>query len=251
MKRIEPTVRDKADLYRQLEDTLFAIALNELQDEQIAEMEKTDSAEDASERANFFCNTEKKALREIARGVDRANRRRFLRRTLPKAAKVAACLLLAGNLTIATALATSETVRANVIRFIANITPQYTELGLVTDDDASFDVPANWRGDYYLSYVPDGFEFDAVNEDFDEVYYRNAAQALLTFSENNEDTRMNIDTEGAEISWTSVHGNRAMVATKRGNTFVTWAECDKFLIVDGYCEPEIIVMIAENVRRIK
>ena len=41
---------------------------------------------------------------------------------------------------------------------LIRIEEDHAKLSLVEDEDASFDVPSGWQGDYYPTYIPDGYE---------------------------------------------------------------------------------------------
>lgn len=67
-----------------------------------------------------------------------------------------------------------------------------------------------------------------------------------------EDTESNIDTENAQVYYTEIHGNTAMVSVKEDVTIVAWNEKDRIfaVIVDGEVE-EGALEVAKSVMRIK
>ena len=86
----------------------------------------------------------------------------------------------------------------------------------------------------------------------DSVSFENQNGEYLIFKEMTEDTESNIDTENAQVYYTEIHGNTAMVSVKEDVTIVAWNEKDRIfaVIVDGEVE-EGALEVAKSVMRIK
>mgnify|MGYP002561641146 FL=1 len=132
---------------------------------------------------------------------------------------------------------------------------QYTAIGLREDEQNAFDVPNGWEGRYYPSYIPDGFEVINVENLSDQIFlisFENKNNEYLTFEEMTEDAESNIDTENAQVYYTEIHGNTALVSVKADLTIVSWNEQNRILSVvfDGEVEEDAL-KVAKSVTRIK
>ena len=74
----------------------------------------------------------------------------------------------------------------------------------------------------------------------------------LLFEEMTEDAESNIDTENAQVYYTEIHGNTALVSAKADLTIVSWNEQNRILSVvfDGEVEEDAL-KVAKSVTRIK
>ena len=166
---------------------------------------------------------------------------------------VAALGILCIGLT--TAFASSETFRVRVFSMFAEDHGQYTAIGLREDEQKTFDVPNGWEGMYYPTYIPDGFEVINVENLSEQIFlisFENKNNEYLTFEEMTEDAESNIDTENAQVYYTEIHGNTALVSVKADLTIVSWNEQNRILSVvfDGEVEEDAL-KVAKSVTRIK
>ena len=166
---------------------------------------------------------------------------------------VAALGILCIGLT--TAFASSETFRVRVFSMFAEDRGQYTAIGLREDEQKAFDVPNGWEGMYYPTYIPDGFEVINVENLSEQIFlisFENKNNEYLTFEEMTEDAESNIDTENAQVYYTEIHGNTALVSAKADLTIVSWNEQNRILSVvfDGEVEEDAL-KVAKSVTRIK
>ena len=67
-----------------------------------------------------------------------------------------------------------------------------------------------------------------------------------------EDVESNIDTENAQVYYTEIHGNTALVSVKADLTIVSWNEQNRMfsVIIDGEAEKDAL-KVAKSVTRIK
>ena len=110
------------------------------------------------------------------------------------------------------------------------------ELGYVSSDDS------------YGDYLYEG-EIDPTQQIFGHNIFDNE---YLTFEEMTEDAESNIDTENAQVYYTEIHGNTALVSVKADLTIVSWNEQNRILSVvfDGEVEEDAL-KVAKSVTRIK
>ena len=46
------------------------------------------------------------------------------------------------------------------MKLLLHVEEEYTELSLVEDEAASFDVPAEWQGGSFPAYIPEGMKLE-------------------------------------------------------------------------------------------
>ncbi|MBP3647520.1 MAG: DUF4367 domain-containing protein [Clostridia bacterium] len=188
-------------------------------------------------------------VRKLVRQKLRRNRgRRFIRRGLPRVAKIAAAMLLVFYIGLSAAVATVPAVRVKVLRFIMHIEDQYTSLSF-EDGGQVIEIPTEWDGLFYPAYIPERFKM--VGRSANEVEYEDPSGAMLCFSEFTQDTTVNMDTEDAEMSYIDLSGKHALVSVKGNWVFVTWATGNRYFIVDLEGTKEEAIMIADSVTLIR
>lgn len=177
-----------------------------------------------------------------------ANIRQWKKRTM-RFVTTAACLVLILGIATPIAIAKVEFIRVKVLQLLMNEQEEYTELSLVEDEDASFDVPGDWRGEYYLSYIPEGYALSYVDPVYDEVIYNYDDTTSIDFHECSIGDVANVDSEDANMSYDFVNGDVALVIEK-DDTVVTWSNGEKYFIIKTYLSKEETLKIAESLRRI-
>ena len=156
---------------------------------------------------------------------------------------------------LTTAFASSAPFRVRVFSMFKKDHGQYTAVKLQEDEQKAFDVPNGWEGMYYPAYIPDGFEVINVENLSEQIFlisFENKNNEYLTFEEMTEDAESNIDTENAQVYYTKIHGNTALVSVKADLTIVSWNEQNRILSVvfDGEMEEDAL-KVAKSVTRIK
>lgn len=174
---------------------------------------------------------------------------------LSGAIRVAAAALALLFIGIGTAMALSAQVRITVLRLLWRVTPQYTEIRLAPDEAAAFDVPADWPGEYYPSFIPEGYRLYGVSggDSLPIATYTNPSdpEKLLLFSESSPSAVSRIDTEGYTMEQISLHGVSALLAYKPGHSWVVWPQANKAFSVSVTEDQQTALKIAESVTRIK
>lgn len=187
-------------------------------------------------------------LRRIDRALRRIERRKMMRKTLPKVGRVAAALLLCFYLSLSVAMAASPDVRVELMNFFMNIEPRYTSFGF--EDTGTFvDVPAEWTGYYYPTYIPEGFEVYSV--DSLGVSLERSDGVRLYFDEMGTGGSGNLDTENAELNYIHINGHSALLVEKEPWTTVLWNVDNRVLSIGYTGGREEAIKIAESVRMIK
>lgn len=188
-----------------------------------------------------------RVIQKIRQKIRRKNGKHLLFAVVPKVGKAAAACLLVFFIGLSTAIAMNSSVRVEMLNFIMRIEEKYASLGF-EDHGAFIEVPAGWKGYYYPTYIPEGFDY--VSTDGYAVYYERAGQEFI-FSEYESGSGVNIDTEGAETKFTDVNGRSALAVEKNGWATLAWAVSNRYFIIELQGEIEEAVGIAEHVMMIK
>lgn len=221
-----------------------------------AEAEAEHGTPQGAVRDAFFARQAAQHLGIIDRELRRGKRQRFAHHTLPRLARAAAIVLAVLTLAGGVALAASPALRVQVMKLLAISTPEYTELRLVPDEEASFEVPADWTGQSFLSYVPKGLVVSQVLDIGDGalVEYRDEQRSLvrLIFMESGPAGETNVDTENAEIRQMTVNGHETTLVIKHSNIMAYWTNGNRYYVLDtrGY-DVDTVIRIIEGIRTIK
>lgn len=247
---------DEQLILKQCEDDLFRLALIKLEKKQAAILQAESEIGNDEFSAEDMEATFKQSMPRVSHTIQRELRKQqgktFLLQTLPRVCKAAACILLVVFLGATTALAVSRTVRVYLMNFLINIEEKYTELGFVTDQNMYVDVPEGWCGQYFMSYIPDGFNLEEIvpGSVLNAVHYMNEKGNRLFFTECASSAYTNIDTEKATITYITINGQIAFQSKKNGFVALTWAYADHYFIIEFDGLPEEARRIAESIIQI-
>lgn len=212
--------------------------------EQIAAM-----PEDEEERRSFE-RMDEDIVRTISHGL-RKNKRNTWRHRIQRTVNVAASVIVMFSIALGVAMATPA-FRQQLYRLSTKLSDGYTRIALAPNDNFYIDVPDEWQGEYYPSYVPDGYELYHVSQgSLLEATYMRGQDYYFTFCEYDENTVTALDTENAKVSYGEVHDCEAMIVEKNGLTTVTWTEADKLFIVEVNENVETALNIARNIGTIQ
>lgn len=215
-------------------------------------MEESDTAECpvSEERAEA---TYKMFLDKLAKqeGEEKRNARIVqLRRSIPRIIQIAACLVLVMGIVTPFAVANVESIRVKVMELLISIQEDHTELSFVENESAAFDVPADWQGTYYPAYIPEEFSLVELGRINSYLRYENEQGTYIDFTEYSADDSVDINSENAELSYTTIHGTNAFVIEREDGIIVTWGMEDKFFVLISNTTKDATLEIAQNVQRI-
>jgi hypothetical protein len=222
----------------------------------LAEIEAEKARGDTAEMDAFFAKQDAKNLDVIQRHFRRHRARVFFRETLPRIGQIAAIVIAVVAVAGSVAIATSHTLRVQVMQLLVNIEEEYTELKLQEDPAASFDIPAEWGGENYPSFIPDsmvaGMVFSYPDSNSVELIDKRTGAVKGQFSEYGADTEVNIDSEDA-VQEPVMIGLNAGYLVKKGNRLsLYWDNGRKyFILMVSDLEKDATVRIAESIVRIK
>ena len=192
-------------------------------------------------------------LRKLARleRRERQERRTYPLRFTARTWKVAVCMVVLLVVAVPWAIAHTDFLRVNPSRLEIKKKTGYIEVEMKEDTSISFDVPSQWLGRYYLSYVPEGFELFDIFPEMNSVEYRNAEGKQLQFAECVKGTASGIDNKNAVYSQEHVNGETAFVMDRGDSTCVIWGIGTEYFYVDAYLPKEEVLKIAEGVEFIQ
>lgn len=189
-------------------------------------------------------------LRKLAR-LERRERRTYPLRFTARTWKVAVCMVVLLIVAVPWAIAHTDFLRVNPSRLEIKKKTGYIEVEMKEDTSVSFDVPSQWRGRYYLSYVPEGFELFDIFPEMNWVEYRNAEGKQLHFAECVKGSASAIDNKNAVYSQENIHGETAFIMDRGDSTCVIWGIGTEYFYVDAYLSKEEVLKIAEGVEFIQ
>ena len=172
---------------------------------------------------------EEKVLRDIAVHTSRRRPQTAQKRRFPRCARVAAAIALLVMVSVGSAMTTVHMAQIGLLKLNIQTYPERTSYGLVPSDEA-VDVPAEWKGDFYPAYIPEGFEFDRCR--LNNVIYLDKDGRCLDFSEETYGSITNLDTENANLSSVFINGAEATLIEKDGWAAVVWSANNRLFIVD-------------------
>ena len=245
--------QDDQKLRAEYQKVLISKAMREIRDEEADSL--LESSPEDQRYLEFLEANREKRMEKMMRRLRWISLKKQFFTVVPRTMRFAVAALGILCIGLTTAFASSETFRVRVFSMFAEDHGQYTAIGLREDEQNAFDVPNGWEGMYYPTYIPDGFEVINVENLSEQIFlisFENKNNEYLTFEEMTEDAESNIDTENAQVYYTEIHGNTALVSAKADLTIVSWNEQNRILSVvfDGEVEEDAL-KVAKSVTRIK
>ena len=176
------------------------------------EMVKANSSEDdKKETQRIAAESTPRIFALIERHTKRREGNSFKRQSA-RFLKAVACVVLVANMGLTIATATSAPVRAKVMDFLTEINASYMSMGF-RETELEIDVPENWEGSYYPTFLPEGYmlQFSESDKGKNEAEYTDVQGETLRITECNITVINRINTENAEVSHVKVHGVNATV----------------------------------------
>jgi hypothetical protein len=247
---MEPNI-DK--LYEQYQEIALRIAFAEIRQEEAADIitATENDPELAREADDFYRATHRTTEKKIAHAIARKRLKRTLRITAP-IARVVAYVLLFLYVGLSTAIAASPNFRSRFTQFLISIGNKYTTLELC-ETDPSFPVPNEWQGNYYLSYIPDGYKLFVIegSDGNSSVTYTDSYDNGITFDECGIDMLTSINTEGMETSYIPINGQNIFTAQKENFLIYTWPWFDRYFILSFSGKIDISEDVLQGILRIR
>ena len=229
-------------------DSLIRLALLDIEKEETERLMEGGleslSPEEQTESDRFYERTKNRLMPQIERKLRRMNHKKI---SISKVIEIAACMVLVIGISAPFAIANIEAIRVKVMKLLIEIQEDHTDLSLVEDESASFVVPKEWRGEFFPSYIPEGFEVVKLFSHVDVIDFEDASGDFIEFDEFTEDSATGLDTEDAVLSYATVNGVTSLVVEKNGKTTVTWSEGNHYFIVISSLAKQEVLRIADSV----
>lgn len=202
---------------------------------------------------------------EHLRAQKKARHRARIRRAVRRAIRVVSCLILILAVIIPVALpyavAKNERVRSAVLEMLIEHGDGNVTLSMREVQDEEFDVPADWKGEYFPAYIPEGFRLKEIGYQEAYVLYLHENGSTICLKESSVSNSMGIDTADADIYYETINGADCMVivtpnAEKASNGSLLskykliWADDDKYFLLISTTSKEETLKIARSVRKI-
>lgn len=251
-------MKQNATMEDQYIDLMIKLALGMQEQREIETVEHAngESAEPAVQQsAQKAFSIAYKRFDQEQRSRRRQDAVRLIARGLSSVLKAAACIALIAVIAVPVAFASSPAFRSKVMELMLSFDQKQ---GTVTYSfqeipEASFEVPAEWQGTHFMSYIPEGFDLTRHNPLLCYVEYTDSENRLLSFGEYGEDTTLLQGTEGATISCIEINGQVAYVIEGEGyggmhTVSITWTNQKRWFSISTFnMSKEETVKIAQNV----
>lgn len=215
---------------------LFGDMLLEKETKEICEeIESEKGTKAEADMKDFFICNEQKHLQIIERNCHGGKNSlighfHILQRIAQIAAVLIVCLALAGGI----ALAASPYVRTQIMRLLANVTPEYTELDFSVEKEMN--IPSDWQGAYYPGVIPENAHVCFLDSDeaISCVNYSFEASPdnwILSFAEYDDEIYTRIDTEDGDQINSIINGKEVSITEKDGLITVYWNDGQRLLVL--------------------
>lgn len=112
------------------------------------------------------------------------------------------------------------------------------------------DVPADWQGHYYPSYIPEGYSLLQAqeNDKTKMLYYMTEGGEMLFFTQTTGEMGLNIDSEGVDIVSIPINDIDGYMIDKSGMIVISWSENGMVFTIEGEEEINTMIEIAEKIK---
>ncbi|MBE5766013.1 MAG: DUF4367 domain-containing protein [Clostridiales bacterium] len=96
-------------------------------------------------------------------------------------------------------------------------------------------VPAEWHGEYFPSYIPEGFALTKVSSpdsNCNKAYYENSDGVSIVFGELGTNAVFGINSENASVTRKEIGGRMATISETEISTVIVLIEGDKILLIE-------------------
>ena len=230
-----------------------AQAVQQLMDEPVPEMtarEKT-AAQSALEKAFAAANLHKKQERKT-------KQTQIVRKTFTRLAVAMLCIVVLAALALPITFTASAEFRARVMRLFAQENKQRGEIyfGLTEHPEEIYSVPVDWPGEYFPTYIPEGYAVYSFDPAFALVEYRDEKEHFIRFNESDKkpDLQTNVSTEtngDIVIDGSNATLMETMLPDNSRSVFVLWQKGEKWLSVQTCClGREETLKIAQSIKAV-
>ena len=208
--------------------------------------------EEARAKKAYLSALERIEANEATRKRDK--RRKTVKRVLPRIIQVAACIVLILGITAPIAIANVPALRAKVVQMLISIDAERGQADLRFITEPEFHYPTQWRGSFFPSVIPSGFQLQSVDSlpNFFEAIYTNEAGAELYFAEMTADAEITAGTGDGILTYDVVNGNQAFITQSTTTSYVRiiWSGQDRWFLLDSTAlSVDELLTIAHSVKK--
>jgi GAF domain-containing protein len=206
------------------------------------------------EEKRFFTDTQGRTVAAIQKQRRKQAVRQVACRGLQRIGCAVATAALVFYLGLTAAAATVQSAGVNLIKMLNNIEEQYTENRYPSDEGLSFKVPAEWKGNFYMSYIPDGYSlagWSNASGNGQEVVYVNPEGGVLRFSESTRQAEVDLSIKGFLVKPVRINGASGTLAKTASEVVVAWSASDRYFALSVSGRSGDALQIAERVMQIK
>lgn len=173
-----------------------------------------------------------------------------------KVTKVAAYIMVLMTVAAPVAMANVPEIRASVMSLLisTNLEEQVVNINTLTNKNTTLDVPADWGGEYFLSFLPDGFSLSSCISflNINEVKYSDSfGNNTMTFTECCSEYEAVAGIDNGDVSYTFIDGHQIFSVTSLSYAKCIWSIDGRWFVLESpSLTNEQLLSIAENVKRI-
>ena len=232
-------------------DAMLRLAFDYKEDVELQELiEKSKrelTPEEEAQAEAVYQLFEKKYEKEIAKEKSTRRHQRS-QRFVGGFARVAACILLVLVLATPFAVANIGPVRERVLKILMSFEDGHIDVeigGGAKEDDG---IPEGWRGEYYPSYIPVGFEYSCLSEDGKSVEFLGVNNELIIFHEYGEGDLPSFNSAESNVYYIPIAEAEAMVIENTDWCIIIWEKGDVMMAVTAQSSVEEAQKIAESIK---
>ncbi len=165
-----------------------------------------------------------------------------------KRAAIILLIIIAG---ISTLIFTVEAIRVRVFNYFIERNEKYTEIRVEEENDIKT-PELDWENYYQPTYMTKGYFFESSKGIGSiKVLKYSDGENQITFTQANNGTDFQLDTEDAVTENIIINGNEGFLIIKEDRSMIFWHNEEKSFTITGNIKKEEIVKIAESMEKIK
>jgi len=190
-------------------------------------------------------------VEEYIKTEEKKEKRIRLIKNIKKQSKKAAIILLIIIAGISTLIFTVEAIRVRVFNFFIERNERYTEIRV--EEENNIDTPElDWENYYQPTYMTEGYFFESAEGigSIKVLKYTNGENEI-TFTQANNGTDFQLDTEDAVTEKININGNEGFLIIKEDRSMIFWHNEERSFTITGKIKKEEIIKIAESIEKNK
>ncbi len=144
-----------------------------------------------------------------------------------------------------------EAYRIKLFIVVTEVTEKYTKVSIVETEDGLVSQK-DWDSYYAPGYIPEGYTY-SNSENFGAIkiiFYSDAADKEIQFSQTPVSTEYQIDTEDAVISEVIINAEKGILAQKEGRLTLIWTTDNRTFHIIGELERDEIIKMAKSLKHL-